>query len=635
MKSYAALNQAEWGGTEPMEKWKKAFTLGLTAITTAAIAPAPAYAYVQPIWLGVNQSYYMNTGSGITRVAVANPEIADVKILGASALNVVAFKPGTTTLNIWTQNGMRQEYSVTVSKEDKGLAAIIQKAIDLPHVEVTMVGDRVLLKGRVQNQYEKELAYKIACLYIADDAVNNTKQVDRKTSNSIAGMDSSYKLEESLDTSNRVVNLLEMMNPDQINLEALVIEINSNDAKKIGLQYASLDPSQSNSAGTSSESTNSRGNSMNGSASLNGIAGMSGSESNSQSSGTSGTSNKTTTNSGSSYNLSGSAGVSAARNRAESYTMSSKTSNSNVHLGGIGQFYIGESYGQQREKGSNWFTRNWLYTHFSQINAQIFALVQTGRARIISRPNITTMSGKNASILVGGQIPIPVKQGGSDGGISVEYKNYGIELNLLSPKVDNNGNITSEVVASVSRLDWSNAVTANGINIPGVTTRSANTMVNIPSGMTMVIGGLLNSEETKVTQKVPLLGDIPVLGELFKYHYNTNDNSEIMILLTPRVVNETTKAHMSEYMQDAYIDSRREYDTLHNVDLNGAIPKKDSEIKAEKEREEKLKAEKLKQKANKPSFLERYKAIKEENAKANTAGSVSLDNILPPDQVQK
>ena len=133
-----------------MNTWNKTLVVGLAAAAVAITAPAPAYAYVQPIAMNINQSYYLNTGSSITRVAVANQEIADIKVLGASAINVVAKKAGTTTLNVWTSNGMRQEYMVVVSNEDKGLASVIEKAIDLPNVHVQMVEKRVLLRGTVQ-----------------------------------------------------------------------------------------------------------------------------------------------------------------------------------------------------------------------------------------------------------------------------------------------------------------------------------------------------------------------------------------------------------------------------------------------------------------------------------------------------
>lgn len=464
-------------------------TLALGCLSaTVMMMPAPAFAYVQPINLNINQSYYLNTGSGIARVAVANPKIADVKILGASALNVVAFAPGTTTLNIWTKNGMRQEYQVTVSKEDKGLAKLIEKAIDLPGVKVQLVDDRVLLRGVVKNQYERTLAFKIASLYVGDDEVNATKKVTKKMSDGVDINSNDIETEEDVDTSAKVVNLLEMANPDQINIEAMVIEINADDAKQLGMTYSSP-----------------------------------------------------------------------------------VTSNNGIALGSAGNFYGGESFGQQRDKGNHWYNRNWLYTHFSQINTQINALVEQGKARIISRPNITTMSGKTASILVGGEIPVPHKDSDT---VTVDYKPYGIQLNLVKPQVDSDGNITADLQATVSRLDWSNAVTVNGFNMPGLTTRRADTMVNIPTGMTMAIGGLLNSEDGKKVSKVPVLGDIPILGELFKYHNNTKNKSEIMILITPRVVNENTPVKMSKKLEDTFNDSRREVQAMQSVDVNGPIPAK-------------------------------------------------------------
>lgn len=476
-----------------MKIGKNALAIGMAAAVSVLMAPAPAYAYVLPIWLGVNQSYYLEMGSSISRVAVANPKIADVKVLGTDAINIVGFAPGTTTLNVWTKNGARQEYSITVSKEDKGLAAIIQKAIGLPHVEVTMVGDRVLLKGRVKNQYERDLAFKIASLYVGDDAAGGTKKTVRKIQDSAAKQTTDLEGEEDIDTSARVVNLLEMMNPDQINIEAMVIEINSSDAKQLGMEYSS----------------------------------------------------------------------------AAKVTKDADSGWSSVTPSSSGEYYIGETYGQQREAGNNWYNRNWFYTHFSQINAQVHALISEGKARVISRPNITTMSGKTANILVGGEIPVPMKENDS---VHVEYKPYGIQLNLVRPMADSDGNITADVQAVVSRLDWSNAVTVNGFSMPGLVTRQASTMVNIPTGMTMAIGGLLNSEDSRAVSKVPLLGDIPLLGNLFKYHNKSRQKSEIMIFITPRVVNEQDTAKMSKDMKDAYDDSRREVRSMESVDVNGPIP---------------------------------------------------------------
>ena len=457
-----------------------AFTLGVEA-------PAYAYSNSQPIYLEVNQSYYLSQQSPVTHVTVSNPDLVNVVVPNKYAVEIFALGTGTSSVTVYTANGMVQRFTVNVNGSDTTTAEVIQKAIGLPHVQVTVIGDgksqKILLKGTVANQYEKDLAYRIACMYAGGKAAPD-KADDRDL------FDDSVSVIDSKENNDNVINLLEMVNPDQINIEAEVIEINSDDARQLGATYGT-DPS-----------------------------------------------------------------------------------------GSPGEFQIGESYGQIRDKGNHWYNRNWFFTHFSEINAKIHLLIEQGHGRVISRPNITTMSGKTAGILIGGQIPYPVS-GGSDSGTTVQYKDYGIRLNLIEPTVDRSGNITSRVFASVSRLDNTNSVTVDGFNMPALATRTAETMVNIPTGMTMVIGGLLDSDDTKTIQKVPILGDIPIIGELFKYHNNTKNKSEILILITPRIVNETTPANMSPQMRDTYAQDRKDDEAREQVDLNGDRPKTNKELKDE------------------------------------------------------
>ena len=486
--------------------WKRNAFIAAAAATMAITAPAPAYAYVQPIWLGINQSYYLPTTSPITRVAVGSNKVAQVKVLGRFALNIVAVGEGTTNLNVWTRNGMRQEFQISVSQADDGLAQQIEKAINLPGVKVQKVGKKILLRGTVANQYERDLAFSIASIYV--DSANGKKETSSTSKNSADALSSSSEIKDEDVTNDSIINLLQMTNPDQINIEAEVIEINSDDAKQLGLQYSSP---------TDMDFKN-------------------------------------------------------GDNANQSWTK--------VTDGTSGTYYGGETYGQQRGKGNHWYNRNWLYTHFSQINAKIYALISQGKARIVSRPNVTTLSGRDARILVGGQIPYP-KSGGSDNGTEIEYKNYGIELDLMKPVADTAGNITSRLHASVSRLDWSNSVIVDGYRMPALSTRSADTMVNIPSGMTMVIAGLMNSEDSRNVEKVPVLGNIPLLGELFKYHNNSRQKSEIIVLITPHIVNETSSVRMSPKMEQTYNDERREQQGMKEVDVNAPLPELEKKPDAE------------------------------------------------------
>ena len=172
--------------------------------------------------------------------------------------------------------------------------------------------------------------------------------------------------------------------------------------------------------------------------------------------------------------------------------------------------------------------------------------------------------------------------------------------------------------------------------MPGLATRTAETMVNIPTGMTMVIGGLLDSDDTKTIQKVPLLGDIPILGELFKYHNNSKQKSEIMILITPHIVNETTPAEMSTKMKDLYAEDRQAAEAREQVDLNGETPKTDKQLK--QEAKDKAKAEKeaqeqaiAKQKAADQAKADKAKADKQkaEQAKKDQAKKDQAKNTKP------
>lgn len=552
----------------------------MTAALTAIVAAAPAYAYVQPIWLEANQSYYMPQQSNILRVAVTNPKIADINIINKRAINIIALTPGSTSLTVWTVDGMRQEFVVNVSPADSGTAKMIEKAIGLPHVTVQKVGDRILLRGTVQNQYEKELAYRIASLFV------NQAQEHQKTRSinmGVQGAGESQSVSNAVEaesvglaSSDQVINLLEMVNPDQINIEAMVLEIRTTDAEQLGAQYASLDPTQSSDAGISSTHTITRGNTNTSSQNYSSGGSWGGSwtgehQTVASVTNTSGKTDASSTSQTTTQTFAGNQSVSQAGaqdgNDSDTYTYVNKHSTSNVNVAGIGQFFFGESYGPQRSKGSHWYSRNWLFTHFSQINVQLQALVTSGRARVISRPNITTMSGRTASILVGGEIPYPTKTGDSSN-VSIEYKPYGIQLDLLQPQVDRYGNITSELQATVSSLDWSNSVTANGFKMPGLSTKKAVTTVNIPSGMTMAIGGLLNSEDSKSTSKVPILGDIPIIGELFKSHNNSHEDTEIMVLITPRVVNETNTVTMGPTMSQAYEEIQKSDRSRKKVNLN-------------------------------------------------------------------
>lgn len=410
----------------------------LAALAVLAIGSATEAA-PQPIWLELNQAYLYQAGSSkITRVTVANPAIADVVVLDKVKLNIIGKALGSTSLSVWSANGMRQDFVISVCNTDTATAQFIKQSMGLDGVQVAKVGDKLVLQGTVENQYELNNALGMAKVYAGED---------------------------------NIVNLIQMKNPTMVNLSALVIDISGKDARDLGFKY--------------------------------GVA----------------------------KEISLDGGV------------------PKITFGTAGDFY----------GGMDWQD----YTHhpFQNVDFMIQALASQNKIKVLSRPNITTMSGEEAEILIGGELPIPTSK---DGEISVEWKPYGIKLKI-KPQVDHESKITSKVEAEVSGIDASVSIPTSAGKIPGLISRKASTMLSVPDGQTMAIGGLMNSDESKVITKVPILGDIPIIGEFFKHTSTSKDKRELMILITPTIVTNNDPVKGSSKMLEEVENSKRQWQEMEDI----------------------------------------------------------------------
>lgn len=381
--------------------------------------------------VGQNQSVVLNA-SGVYKVAVANPEIADVVVISSNQVMLVGKKAGSTTLHIWRSGG-QFTYTVLVNGNDAGAAEMIKSLLGYPDIHVSVAGGKVILEGMVENQYQRDRAEKLAGAY------------------------------------GEVVNMLEMSHPKQVRIESRIIEISTDKVKNLGIAFGNAADSGSSSSSGSSDDTN-------------------------------------------------------------------------VSLGTEGSFGFGQSHKNSIDTGRpfNWFGS------YANINAQLNALVKNGDAKILSQPYVITMSGEKADILIGGEIPVPVNT--DDNTVTVEWREYGIRLEI-EPVVQQDNGVDTKIQTEVSSLDWSsavNATSATGVRIPGLLSRKANSHVLMQPGMTMAIGGLISSTESKSVSKIPLLGDIPILGQFFRNTSKTRERKEILILLTPILVDSDYKPVMSK-----------------------------------------------------------------------------------------
>src|SRR5262252_10176480 len=180
-----------------------------------------------------------------------------------------------------------------------------------------------------------------------------------------------------------------------------------------------------------------------------------------------------------------------------------------------------------------------LFVARTDINfgAVIKALQQQNLLQILAEPNLIAVNGKEASFLAGGEFPFPVAQLGSQGlsTVTIQFREFGVRLKF-TPLIQPNGNIHLRVTPEVSTLDFANAVTIGGTTVPALSTRKAETEFEIQDGQSFVIAGLMDNRVTNINNKIPWLGDVPILGNFFKSKSAQKTNSELMVLCTARRV---------------------------------------------------------------------------------------------------
>lgn len=458
------------------------------------------------IQVNINSAEYLDVGFRIARMATGNPTIAGVKPVGDSVSEILieGYQTGSTSLLIWREEYLPPiHYRIIVSPEDPGRAFLIEQAIDLPDVHVKFLDGKIMLTGTVKNQYEHNYVLQVAGMYVGGVSGMNRNTgtgSDLSVSGKSSTSTSSGNIEtEEISSSGNIIDLLQILEPTQIRLEAMVIDINSDAAKDLGVRW-----------------------------------------------GTSGASNP---------------GV---------FTMgesTDRTLRTQYYRDSNGDLYS-ESYSYVTPFKNN--PIRWMEQRFGAINATINALVSQGKARILSRPSITTLMGEQAKIQIGGKVPYTSIN--SNGSSNTDFKDYGVILQFQST-VDENEKITAAVHAEVSNLSGQ---TVNGQ--PIILTRSADTMVRLESGSTMIIGGLMDSSEAKNVSGIPLLSKIPIIGEFFKYTTKTRNKREIIILITPHIIESASTARMSPEMKDFYAEGMYEESLREDVELNPPEPVEDEDV---------------------------------------------------------
>jgi pilus assembly protein CpaC len=186
----------------------------------------------------------------------------------------------------------------------------------------------------------------------------------------------------------------------------------------------------------------------------------------------------------------------------------------------------------------------------TRITAIIRAMEQEGVVKVLASPNLVAVNGQEASFLSGGEIPIPIVQssqiGGNIASVTVLFKEFGTQVTFQPTVIDSNI-VSLKMSSELSRPDFDNGVEISGFLIPSFITRRVETVVEMREGETLVIGGLKNQEKEVIIQKTPILGDIPVIGNLFRRVRRQTIEQELVVMVTPRFVKPMPAGQVPEF----------------------------------------------------------------------------------------
>ena len=380
----------------------------------------------QVLRLRVGHSKVLRSAFAITRISVADPEIADIILISEREVYVNGLAPGVTNLSLWGKSRFTTA-TVTVEADVSLLKEKLHQILPKEKIGVEAAGDSVVLSGEVSGPIAQDTAISLAAPFAGGKR-------------------------------EKVINLLHVGGVQQVMCELRIAEIARTMLDRMGINTTIASPS-------------------------------------------------------------GNFGVTNVSAASAASVISSLTGHAFAAASGTN--LIG---------GAGFKAGGLLWTMFFDV------LKSNNLGRVLAEPNLVTTSGTEASFQAGGEYPIPVPQSGVGGGttITIDYKKYGVLLSF-TPTVLDEGKIAMKVSPEVSDLDFANAVTYQGSTIPALTVRRMSTNLEVKDGQTFAMAGLLKDEDRNNVSKVPVLGDVPILGNLFRSSQWQSNQTELVVLVTPHI----------------------------------------------------------------------------------------------------
>ena len=206
------------------------------------------------------------------------------------------------------------------------------------------------------------------------------------------------------------------------------------------------------------------------------------------------------------------------------------------------------------------------------------ALQQKNLLQILAEPNLLASNGKEASFLAGGEFPIPIVQSSQNlNAVTIQFKEFGVRLNF-TPTILPSGKIRLKVKPEVSALDFTNAVTIGGFFIPALSTRRAETEIELADGQSFAIAGLMDNRVSEVYNRIPALGDLPVIGYLFRSRSIQKSKTELLVMVTPKLVKPLNPDQLPPLPENPkpFLDLQKFDGKVGTVDGNQPPPSQES-----------------------------------------------------------
>jgi pilus assembly protein CpaC len=428
--------------------------VGITACLLGGVGPSSAADLMermkgqeikQVIRLRVGHSKVLRVPFAITRISVADPEVADIVLTSDREIYINGLAPGVTNISLWGK-GRFTTATVTVEADVSLLKEKLHQVLPKEKIGVETASDSVVLSGEVSGPVAQQTAIALALPFAGGK-------------------------------KDKVVNVMHVGGIQQVMLEVRVAEIDRTIGNRININF-NIQTSSNNNFGIS--------------------------------------------------------------------TLDQMTSVTDLI-----RSFAGTTFTQALASGTSapnaiagWKAGSTLWTMFFNI------LKSNNLGRILAEPNLVTTSGNEASFLAGGEFPVPVPQQFQT--ITIEWKKFGVGL-VFTPTVLDNEKISMKVAPEVSQLDFTTTITFSGLVIPSINTRRMSSLVEVKDGQTFAVAGLLQDLDVNIVNKFPILGDLPILGPLFRSVNFQKKQTELVILVTPHLVRPVT-ATAARLPTDKWVD---------------------------------------------------------------------------------